>query len=96
MGIDVIDDVREADIQLEKGDRVLLYSDGVIEARAPNGEYLELDTLIDLIEGWDHGAGISQLVHGLIQEVIEHSAGPLRDDATLFGLEYSGLDPSIA
>ncbi len=95
MGIDVIDDVREADIQLEKGDRVLLYSDGVIEARAPNGEYLELDTLIGLIEGWDQGTGISDLVHGLIQEVVKHSAGPLRDDATLFGLEYSGTEPSI-
>jgi serine phosphatase RsbU (regulator of sigma subunit) len=94
MGIEVIEDVREASVQLEKGDRVLLYSDGVIEARAPNGEYLQLDTLKDLIEGWDHSTGISELVQGLIQEVVEHSAGPLRDDATIFGLDYSGLEPS--
>ena len=90
MGLELIDAVREAEIQLEEGDRVLLYSDGVIEARAPNGEYLQLETLVELIQSSDHGQGIDDLVHALIEEVKKHSAGPLRDDATLLGIEYLG------
>lgn len=94
MGLNLLGDVDGADLTLEKGDRVLLYSDGVIEARAPNGEYLELDRLIELIKAADHDEGIDQLVHGLIQEVVTHSQGPLRDDATIMGFEYIGpLDP---
>ncbi|MEA2509751.1 MAG: hypothetical protein QOG21_1833 [Actinomycetota bacterium] len=90
MGLNLLDDVSGAEVSLRKGDRVLLYSDGVIEARAPNGEYLELDRLIDLIQAADHDKGIDQLVHGLIEEVITHSQGPLRDDATILGFEYLG------
>jgi serine phosphatase RsbU (regulator of sigma subunit) len=94
MGLNLLEDVAGAEMTLRKGDRVLLYSDGVIEARAPNGEYLELDRLIELIKAADHDEGIDQLVHGLIEEVINHSQGPLRDDATILGFEYLGpLEP---
>jgi serine phosphatase RsbU (regulator of sigma subunit) len=90
MGLDLLEEVGGAEITLKKGDRVVLYSDGVIEARAPNGEYMELDRLIQLIEAADHDEGIDSLVHGLIDEVIAHSSGPLRDDATILGFEYVG------
>jgi serine phosphatase RsbU (regulator of sigma subunit) len=90
MGLDLLDAVRGAEIQLKEGDRVLLYSYGVIEARAPDGEFLELDSLIEMIEVADHRAGIDDLIPSLIQEVVKHSSGPLRDDATLLGLEYLG------
>jgi Stage II sporulation protein E (SpoIIE) len=94
MGLNLLEDIGGAETTLRKGDRVLLYSDGVIEARAPNGEYLELDRLIQLIKAADHDEGIDQLVHGLIEEVIDHSQGPLRDDATILGFEYLGpLEP---
>jgi serine phosphatase RsbU (regulator of sigma subunit) len=94
MGLDLLESVAGAEMSLRKGDRVLLYSDGVIEARAPNGQYLELDRLIELIKAADEDVGIDQLVHGLIQEVITHSQGPLRDDATILGFEYLGpLEP---
>lgn len=90
MGLDLLGQIEGSETSLMVGDRVILYSDGVIEARAPDGEYLELDTLIDLIEAADHDERIDTLVHGLIQKVITHSAGPLRDDATILGLEYLG------
>jgi hypothetical protein len=51
---------------------------------------LELDSLIEMIEVADHRAGIDDLIHSLIQEVVKHSSGLLRDDATLLGLEYLG------
>jgi hypothetical protein len=96
MGLDLLGRVDGAEASLVKGDRLLLYSDGVIEARAPNGEYFELDTLIKLIKAADHDDRIDTLVHGLIQEVVAHSAGPLRDDATILGLEYLGPAGSLA
>jgi hypothetical protein len=90
MGLDLIGEVQGAEMSLQENDRILLYSDGVIEARAPDGEYLELDRLIQMIETADHNKGIDDLVHSLIDEVMEHSSGPLRDDATILGLEYLG------
>jgi serine phosphatase RsbU (regulator of sigma subunit) len=90
MGLDLLGEVTGAELELVTGDRLLLYSDGVIEARAPNGEYLELDRLIQLIEAADHDEGIESLVHGVIEEVMNHSVGPLRDDATVLGIEYLG------
>jgi serine phosphatase RsbU (regulator of sigma subunit) len=90
MGLNLLEDIAGAEIKLHEGDRILLYSDGVIEARAPNGEYLELDRLIELIRSADHDQGIDNLVHCLIDEVMTHSSGPLRDDATILGFEYLG------
>jgi Stage II sporulation protein E (SpoIIE) len=90
MGLDLLSDVRGAETSLSEGDRVVLYSDGVVEARSPDGNYLELETLVELIEASDHDAGVDDLVHGLIDEVKKHSVGPLRDDATIVGLEYLG------
>ena len=51
---------------------------------------MELDRLIQLIEAADHDEGVDSLVRGLIHEVIAHSSGPLRDDATILGFEYLG------
>ncbi|CAN5642483.1 PP2C family protein-serine/threonine phosphatase [soil metagenome] len=90
MGLDVLGDVQGAETELQEGDRVIFYSDGVIEARAPGGEYLELERLVELIELADHERGVDELVHGLIHEVVLHSTGPLRDDATVVGVEYLG------
>jgi hypothetical protein len=94
MGLDLLGEVQGAEMTLQEKDRILLYSDGVIEARAPNGEYLELDRLIEFIRAADHDQGVDDLVHSLIDEVMVHSSGPLRDDATILGLEYLGPEDS--
>ncbi|HEX3327787.1 MAG TPA: PP2C family protein-serine/threonine phosphatase [Actinomycetota bacterium] len=90
MGLDLLGEVDGAELSLRKDDRILLYSDGVIEARAPNGEYMELDRLIELVEAADHDESIAILVNGLIDEVVEFSKAPLRDDATIVGFQYLG------
>jgi serine phosphatase RsbU (regulator of sigma subunit) len=90
MGLNLLGEVDGAELTLRQDDRILLYSDGVIEARAPNGEYMELDRLIELVEAADHDEGIDVLVRGLIDEVVDYSKAPLRDDATIVGFQYLG------
>jgi sigma-B regulation protein RsbU (phosphoserine phosphatase) len=40
----------QVDVYLEPGDRMLLYSDGITEARLENGEMLESEGLLELVE----------------------------------------------
>jgi serine phosphatase RsbU (regulator of sigma subunit) len=91
LGLGLATEFMVHEITLEPGDSIVLYSDGIIEARSPNGEDFELERLLPLIEG-----GVAQratptsIVRSVIRDVREHSVGPLRDDATLVLLEYIG------
>lgn len=86
--------------QLEPGDRVLLYSDGVTEARSPQGELFGLDRLVDLTER-HHSAGLPapETLRRISHAVLEHQHGHLQDDATMLLLEWSAgvkdLLPSV-
>jgi serine phosphatase RsbU (regulator of sigma subunit) len=77
--------------QLEPDDAVLLYTDGVVEARTPDGELFGLERLADLLE---REAASSQpaeeLLRRLVCAVLEHQAGGLRDDATLLLVQWTG------
>lgn len=75
---------------LEPGDRLLLYSDGVVEARDARGEMFGVERLIDLTEK----AALAKLptpetLRTLSHRVIEFQGGPPRDDATLMLIEWS-------
>jgi len=75
-------DVCEA--QLEPGDRLLFYSDGVTEARAATGEEFSADRLADLLVR-SAAAGLSpaETVRRLIRAVLDHQNDRLQDDATM-------------
>ena len=76
---------------LEPGDAVLLYTDGVIEARTPDGELFGLDRLTDLLEREAaSGQPPKELVRRLVYAVLGHQAGGLRDDATLLLVQWTG------
>lgn len=76
---------------LEPGDRVLLYTDGVVEARATDGSEFGLDRLGDLLERSAAAeATPEETLRRLIRSVLEHQAGSLRDDATLVLLQWDG------
>ena len=80
-----------ASCDLEPGDGVLLYTDGVIEARTPDGELFGLERLADLAEREAaSGQPADELVRRLVRAVLEHQAGGLRDDATLLLVQWSG------
>jgi hypothetical protein len=78
-------------VGLEPGDAVLLYTDGVIEARTADGDLFGLERLTDLAEreaaSGQHG---EELVRRLILAVLDHQVGGLRDDATLLLVQWAG------
>ena len=82
------------EMSLQPGDRVLLYTDGVVEARSPEGEEFGLDRLMDLlIRESASGLLASEVLRRLVRTCLEFQGGRLRDDATLLLLEWSG--PSL-
>jgi len=77
--------------QLEPDDVVLLYTDGVTEARTPDGELFGLDRLADLLEREAaSGRKADELLRRLVQSVLDHQVGDLRDDATLLLVHWTG------
>ena len=76
--------------QLEPGDRLLLYTDGIVEARDRDGQEFGVDRLIDLAERSSAGGlPAPEMLRRLSHRVREHQAGQLADDATLLLVEWS-------
>ena len=76
----------EKSLQLRAGDKLLFYTDGVIDAEDDSGEAFSSDRLIEtLIQRQDEE--IESVVDALMDSVEAHRNGkPFEDDATLLGL----------
>ena len=81
--------------QLEPGDRVVFYTDGVVEARSPAGEEFGLERLGDLLGRAAAAQEIpAETMRRLTHSVLAHESGQLRDDATLLLVGWRGpMDP---
>ncbi|MEV6489726.1 PP2C family protein-serine/threonine phosphatase [Actinoplanes sp. NPDC051633] len=89
LGIDDAD-VTIGEQRLEDGDRLLLYTDGVTEARDETGEQFGVNRLVELVQ--QHAAEklpVAETLRRLSHAVIEHQHGPPADDATLLLAEWS-------
>ncbi len=87
-----------AQLSLEPGDRLLLFTDGVVEARDPNGSFFGEDRLIDLLTREQaSGEPAPETMRRLVRAVIDHQEGNLQDDATMLFVEWLGrTGPSLS
>jgi Stage II sporulation protein E (SpoIIE) len=82
-----------ARLQLEPGDVILFYSDGVADAVSSTGEPFSVPRLVDLAgRNYAGGASLSAGVRHILDEVVSHAGHRLRDDATLLALRWLGRD----
>ena len=78
----------------QPNDRIVFYSDGLVEARSPDGEPFGEQGLTDAIErsySADHSP--SEVIRRLVHSVLDHSGAQLRDDATVVMAWWKGPPP---
>lgn len=82
---------------LEPGDRLLFFSDGVVEARAGDGEFFGVDRLGDFV-GREAAAAqpAPETMRRLMHAILAHQAGELQDDATTVMVEWAGAGAQSA
>ncbi|MBM0228376.1 MULTISPECIES: PP2C family protein-serine/threonine phosphatase [Micromonospora] len=80
-----------AEARLEPGDRLLLHTDGVTEARDGAGEMFGLPRLVDLAERHIRsGLPAPETLRRLNRAVAEHRGARSQDDETIMLVEWSG------
>jgi hypothetical protein len=81
-------------VQLEPGDRVLLFTDGVVEERVDGGAQFGEARLREMVEATSaEGLPASETVRRLSHALMEARQGRTSDDASLLLLEWKGPPP---
>jgi serine phosphatase RsbU (regulator of sigma subunit) len=85
------DEPRISEQTLHRGDRVLCFTDGLIEERKASGEQFGEAQLIDWISRIEHTVeGVRAVVRSLSHALKQERGGITSDDATLFLIEWRG------
>jgi serine phosphatase RsbU (regulator of sigma subunit) len=80
--------------QLQPGDRLVLYTDGITEARTRTGEEFGLTRFIDfLVRHHIDGLTVPETLRRLIRAHLRHHDNQLQDDATILLCEWLGPRP---
>lgn len=74
---------------LQPGDQLLLYTDGVVEARSASGEFFGVDRLADfLARALADDLPEPETMRRLVRAILDHQHGQLQDDATAMSVRY--------
>lgn len=77
------------EIQLEQGDVIFAYSDGVTEAQSPEGDFFGIQRLMDALVNTDGNP--ERIISNVVAALDCFTAGqPLYDDVTLMAIARSG------
>ncbi|MCD0485437.1 serine/threonine-protein phosphatase [Streptacidiphilus sp. ASG 303] len=88
--------VRTCREQLEPGDSVLMYTDGVVEGRGPDGAEFGLDRFTDLVlrhQSEQHT--LHETLRRLMRAVLEHHGETPDDDVTVLLARWRGGDHGV-
>ncbi|MCI0494819.1 SpoIIE family protein phosphatase [candidate division KSB1 bacterium] len=80
-------ELSEQVIQLHRGDQLLLYTDGIIEAKNVRGKMFSLERLEDIFnQDWDHP---QHLIEGIVKQIKKFSRNVSQhDDITLMAIKW--------
>ena len=82
---------------LQSGDRVLFYTDGVVETRSPDGEPFGVDHLADLlVRATLDEVFPAETARRLSSSIMAYNGAGLSDDATLLVIDYHGPPSPVA
>ncbi len=81
--------IKTQEISLQIGDRLVLFTDGIVEARDEQGEEFDYDRLINAVQNGIH-LSPEDLSQSIIQEVQGFSGGVIEDDYTLMIIDITG------
>ncbi|HMN98065.1 MAG TPA: SpoIIE family protein phosphatase [Miltoncostaeaceae bacterium] len=87
----IMDDIRfaESGFALGPGDTLVLFSDGVIEARSPDGELFGMDRLTAIAAQAAHG-GAEEIAEALESAIARFGAAEASDDRALLVIRVTG------
>jgi len=90
LGVDADMAYRENAVTLEPGERLLIYTDGIVEAFNAEREEFSDVRLQQLLSG-QHTASAEELVTRVMEEVRQYAGSTMQsDDMTVLALEYHG------
>ncbi len=94
LGLGLLDQPQIGPERLQPGDRLLLHTDGVTEARNQAGEFFGTDRLVEFTSrqaAADRPA--AETLRRLNHAILDHQDGALQDDATTVMIEWLGDQP---
>lgn len=90
LGLEMRSGVTLGEEHLEPGDTVVLFTDGIPEARDASGRVFGLPRLVDVLErDAANGLPLPEVVERLVRAVLAHQDDVLQDDATLLLVQWT-------